>query len=202
MDRESASSDRKTSGDSALIESFLAGDERAFDLLVNRYKHRVFNICFRMLGDYEEANDCAQETFIKVFRALKGFRFESSFSTWLYRIAVNTCKNKLSSLKYRFNRMMVRLDKPTRNGNAGGGIEIQSKGTNPHNAVERRERELLIQRAMDSLPKEQKMVVVLRDVEGLSYEEVERATGLARGTVKSKLSRAREKLREKLIGKL
>ncbi len=192
----------KMSGDSALIESFLAGDERAFDSLVNRYKNRVFNICFRMIGDYEEANDSAQETFIKVFRALKGFRFESSFSTWLYRIAVNTCKNKLSSLKYRFNRMMVRIDKPARDGDASGSMEIQSNAANPHNSVERRERELLIQRALDSLPKEQKMVVVLRDVEGLSYEEVERVTGLARGTVKSKLSRAREKLREKLKGQL
>jgi RNA polymerase sigma-70 factor (ECF subfamily) len=202
MDRESVPSDKKTNVDSTLIKSFLGGDERAFDSLVNRYKNKVFNICFRMLGDYEEADDSAQETFIKVFRALKGFRFESSFSTWLYRIAVNTCKNKLSSLKYRFNRMMVRLDKPARNGNAGVGIEVQSKGAAPHNSIERRERELLIQRALDSLPKEQKMVVVLRDVEGLSYEEVARVTGLARGTVKSKLSRARDKLREKLKGQL
>jgi RNA polymerase sigma-70 factor (ECF subfamily) len=200
MDRESAPFDKKMGGDSALIESFLAGDERAFDLLVNRYKNKVFNICFRMLGDYEEANDSAQETFIKVFRTLKGFRFRSSFSTWLYRITVNTCKNKLSSLKYRFNRMMVRLDKP--NPKTGGSIEVQSKGTNPHNSLERRERELFIQRALDSLPKEQKMVVVLRDVEGLSYEEVARVTGLARGTVKSKLSRARDRLREKLKGQL
>jgi RNA polymerase sigma-70 factor (ECF subfamily) len=172
MDRESVPSDKKTNVDSTLIKSFLGGDERAFDSLVNRYKNKVFNICFRMLGDYEEADDSAQETFIKVFRALKGFRFESSFSTWLYRIAVNTSKNKLSSLKYRFNRMMVRLDKPAHNENAGGGIEVQSKGAAPHNSIERRERELLIQRALDSLPKEQKMVVVLRDVEGLSYEEV------------------------------
>ena len=84
--------------DAALIRAFQAGNRSAFDQLVVKYKDRLFNLCFWVLGDYHDANDSAQETFIKVFRSLKGFRFESAFSTWLYRIAINTCKNKLKSL--------------------------------------------------------------------------------------------------------
>jgi len=97
--------------DTVSIKSFLAGDKKTFDKLVLKYQDRVFNLCYRFLGDYEEANDSAQETFIKVYNSLKNFRFESAFSTWLYRIAVNTCKNKLSSLKFRLNQRMVRLDR-------------------------------------------------------------------------------------------
>ena len=83
--------------DALLVRAFNSGEKPAFDKLVLKYKDKVFNICYRFLNDYEEANDCAQETFVKIYRSLKNFRFESSFSTWLYRIAVNTCKNKITS---------------------------------------------------------------------------------------------------------
>ncbi len=83
-----------------------------FDRLVLKYKDKVFNLCFRINGDYDEANDCSQETFIKVFNNLANFKFRSSFSTWLYRIAVNTCKNNISSLTYRMKKKMTSLDNP------------------------------------------------------------------------------------------
>ena len=90
---------KKTNND--LVKSFHEGNERSFDELVLRYQDMVFRVCYRFIGNYEEANDCAQDTFVKVYKALGSFRFSSSFSTWLYRIAVNTCKNTLSSTRFR-----------------------------------------------------------------------------------------------------
>ena len=182
--------------DNELITSFNAGSKRAFDSLVLKYQDRIFNLCYRFLGDHEEADDSAQETFIKVYRSLKKFRFESEFSTWLYRIAVNTCKNKLSSQKYRRDRRMVRLDNGRER--AAHINTISDKTGSPENNLEKKEREILIQKAIKSLPDDFKSVVVLRDVEGLSYEMTARITGYNIGTVKSKLSRARERLRKKL----
>ena len=97
---------------SALVKAFQAGKKAAFDDLVIRHKDRLFNLCYWFLGDYHEANDSAQETFIKAYRSLKRFRCESAFSTWLYRIAVNTCKNRFKSSEYRQKKRTVSLDNP------------------------------------------------------------------------------------------
>lgn len=170
-----------------------------FDGLVLEYKDKVFNLCFRFLGDYDEADDCAQETFVKVFRSLKDFRGESAVSTWIYRIAVNTCKNRVASAQYRRNKTLIRLDesKKTDEGDEHK-VEIGDERLSPAKEIEMKEKCELIQRAIDSLPDDQRSVVILRDIEGLSYEEISEATGYNLGTVKSKLSRARQELREKL----
>jgi RNA polymerase sigma-70 factor (ECF subfamily) len=184
--------------DEGLVREFLRGKQRSFDSLVMRYQDRVFNMCYRILGDYDEADDCAQDIFLKVFRSLSRFRFESKFSTWLYRITVNGCKNRLASATRRRNRCMVRL-----NGDPAveaPGIEIRDNGSSPSKAFERKEREHLIQRAIQSLPDSQRVVVVLRDIEGLPYGEISKLSGMNPGTVKSKLARARRKLRKKLKG--
>ena len=186
--------------DTALLKAFQVGEKDAFDKLVLKHKNRVFGLCYRILGDYEEANDCAQETFVKVYRSLERFRFDSTFSTWLYRIAVNTCKNKLKSTQYRRSKKMVRLDNPGNQEEGGHPVQVRDKSLSPAGELERKEIHVLIQKAIDSLPEEQKTVVVLRDIEGMSYEEIARIGGYNLGTVKSKLARAREKLREKLIG--
>jgi len=102
MNEETIKDKKCLQEDSVIIKAFLAETPGAFDKLVLKYQDMIFNVCYRILGDYEDADDCAQETFIKVYRSLKSFRFESGFSTWIYRIAVNTCKNKLSSMKYRY----------------------------------------------------------------------------------------------------
>ena len=186
--------------DRELVLRFLAGETGAFDPLVLRHQDRVMNICYRILGDYEEARDCAQETFIKVYRSLKSFKGKSVFSTWLYRIAVNTCKNRLSSSAYRRRKKMLTL------GAAGNGrddprrVDPPNGSPTPPERAENREVERLVQTAIDGLDADHKTVVVLRDIEGLSYEEVSRATGFPVGTVKSKLARAREKLKSKLRG--
>jgi RNA polymerase sigma-70 factor (ECF subfamily) len=184
--------------DAALIRDFCEGDKAAFDSLVLKHKDRLFNLCYRLIGDYEEANDSAQETFIKVYGSLKKFRLESAFSTWLYRIAVNTCKNKLKSSAFRQKRKMVPLENPISAKFSRPSREIQDESQSPAMALEKKEKMRMIQEAIDALPAEQKEVVTLRDIEGFSYEEVAEITGFNLGTVKSRLARARQDLRKKL----
>jgi RNA polymerase sigma-70 factor (ECF subfamily) len=184
--------------DAVLIRAFQGGDKAAFDELVLKHQHKLFNLCYRVLGDYQEANDSAQETFIKVYRSLKKFRFESAFSTWLYRIAVNTSKNKLKSAEYRQKKKMVPLDNPASVHNSSPAIGIQDEAHSPAMELEKKERMRVIQEAINALPPEQKVVVTLRDIEGLSYEEIVAITGVNPGTVKSRLARARLDLRKKL----
>ncbi len=184
--------------DKVLVEDFHAEDAVAFDKLVLKYQDMIFNLCYRLIGDYDEAHDCAQETFIKVYRNLNRFKFKSSFSTWIYRIAVNTCKNYLASSAIRMKRKMIRIDNPGRPGDGMQSIDIHDRSSNPAILFERREKERDIQRAIESLPRNQRILVVLRDIEGRTYEEIVTITGLKSGTVKSKLSRARQNLRERL----
>jgi RNA polymerase sigma-70 factor (ECF subfamily) len=186
--------------DVVLVKDFQAGNRASFDELVLRHKDRVFNVCYKFLGDYQDANDSAQETFVKVYRSLRRFRFEATFSTWLYRIAVNTCKNKLTSSEHRYRKKMVRLDNPGEAEGTAHVIEIRDENQSPLIELERKERLSLIQKAIESLPIEQKTVVVLRDIEGVSYEDIAHITGERLGTVKSRLARARLELREKLRG--
>jgi RNA polymerase sigma-70 factor, ECF subfamily len=186
--------------DADLVSLFQSGNTRAFDQLVLRHKDRIFNLCYRLLGDHQEAYDTAQEIFIKAYKNLKSFRGEASFFTWLYLIAVNTCKNRLKSLEYRYRRKKVSLQNPFNTEDEDKESEIEDDSESPLLLLEKKERMELIQGAIDSLPAEQKMVVVLRDIEGLSYDEIIKITGHRLGTVKSKLSRARLFLREKMRG--
>lgn len=199
MNREIAKEPGLPPEDAALVRAFQAGNKASFDELVLRYKDRLFNLCFRFLGDYQEANDSAQEVFVKIYRSLKRFRLESAFSTWLYRIAVNTCKNKLRSSEYRRKKKMVHLDNPGTVEGKTHVLEMRDDTQSPLLELERKERLNLIRRAIDSLPPAQKMVVVLRDLEELSYEDIANITGYSLGTVKSRLSRARLDLRKKLV---
>jgi len=184
--------------DERLVRSFLEGNDSAFDRIVLIHKKFVFNLCYRLLGDYDDADDCAQEVFIKIHRTLKGFRFESSFRTWLYRVAVNTCKNRIKSLEHRIGMRKVRLDMSNRSDSER--VDIVDHGQSPADELKRKEIGRLIQDAVAKLPAEQRLVVVLRDMNGRSYEEIAEITGLRLGTVKSKLSRARLRLRQLLEG--
>jgi RNA polymerase sigma-70 factor (ECF subfamily) len=182
------------------IRSVLNNDRSAFDKLVRRYQDKVFNLCFRMMGDYEEGRDCAQETFVRAYRALKDFRFEASFSTWILTIAVNICRNRLKSLEHRYRRSMLRIDSFLDGTEGSSSIEIEDPAPNALAQLTKKEQDQLLQKAIDELPHDAKIVTVLRDIEGLSYEEIVRITGYNPGTVKSKLARAREHLRQKLKG--
>jgi RNA polymerase sigma-70 factor (ECF subfamily) len=190
----------RSGDDTALVRAFQRGERTAFDEIVIKHKDRLFNLCYGFLGDYQEANDTAQDVFIKVYRSLKGFRLESTFSTWLYRIAVNTCRNRLNSRDYRGRRSTVSLDNPGAPEGTHAAMEIEDESPSPMTALESKERWMLIRKAMSSLPPDQKTVVMLRDVEGLSYDEIVEVTGFNLGTVKSRLARARFELRTRLKG--
>jgi RNA polymerase sigma-70 factor, ECF subfamily len=184
--------------DSGLVRAFQNGDRSSFDQIVLRHKDKVFSLCYWLLGDYQEANDSAQITFIKVFRSLNRFRFESALSTWLYRIAVNTCKNRITSTAYKQKSRTISLDNPGHDPGEARPLDLEDDAPSPLTRLEEMERRRIIREAIDSLPVEHREVVTLRDIQGLSYEEVAVITGVQLGTVKSRLSRARQELKERL----
>jgi RNA polymerase sigma-70 factor (ECF subfamily) len=184
-----------------LVELFLAGDEKAFDEMVTRHQDAVYTLCVRIVGNHEDAGDCAQDVFIKVYRKVKDFRFKSSLATWIYRIAVNTCRNHLASAGRRASDRTLSLDNGPAPGTVSGNYAPDSS-FDPEVQFERRELEAIIMDSINALPGIQKELVVLRDMEGKSYEDIALITGLKGGTIKSKLARARQKLRERLEGKI
>jgi RNA polymerase sigma-70 factor, ECF subfamily len=169
-----------------LLARLRAGDPRAFEELVTTYQHRVFGVALRMLGSRAEAEEIAQEAFLRAHRAVVSFRGDARLGTWLYGIASRLCLNRLSSP----DRRMARGDA------ALAGVPA----TTPDAAaeVERAELDAALRTAIEELPNEQRLVLVLRDVEGLSYEEIADALALVPGTVRSRLHRARMQLKEKL----
>lgn len=181
----------------SLLRRLRERDERAFRELVEGHRDRVYNITYRMLGNRAEAEDVAQEVFIAVFKTIDSFREESKFSTWLYRVTVNHCKNRIKYLARRHDRDKDELDE-----NAGGvnGATLGTpvRAAQPDRALEGVQMEQLLQQAIESLDDDHRVVVVLRDVEDLSIEEICDITGLPDGTVKSRLHRARLALRKKL----
>ncbi|MDB4958337.1 MAG: polymerase, sigma-24 subunit, subfamily [Myxococcales bacterium] len=179
----------------SLLRRLRDRDERAFRELLDIERDRVFNITFRMLGNRAEAEDVAQEVFITVFKTIETFREESKFSTWLYRVTVNTCKNRIKYLARRYNRDHDELDESSNGANGQIGAPPPSA---PDQALESAQMEKLMQAAIDDLPDDHRIVVILRDVEDLSIEEICEITGLPDGTVKSRLHRARLQLRKKL----
>jgi RNA polymerase sigma-70 factor, ECF subfamily len=182
--------------DTLLVKASIHGDRTAFDRLVLKHKDRVFGLCYWLLGDYQEADEAAQEIFVRAFRSLGKFRFESAFTTWLFRIGVNFCRNRNGSREYREKRKTVSLDRnPSEQGLA---LQVEDESPSPDARMEERERNRIIRGAVETLPEDQKTVVTLRDIEGLGYEEIARITGLNLGTVKSRISRARLTLKEKL----
>jgi RNA polymerase sigma-70 factor (ECF subfamily) len=188
--------------DTVLIRAVQAGDMAAFDELVLKHKDRLFNLVYWSVGDYQDANDCAQEIFIKVFKSIKKFRFESAFSTWLYRIAINTCKNRIKSSSYRWKKKTVSLETANSSKNGNPFSDIVNGAPTPVKALEKKERTMRIQNAINSLPEEQNRVVVLRDIQGLSYQDISDITGLNLGTVKSRLARGRLELKNRLKGRI
>ena len=179
----------------SLLRRLRDRDERAFRELLEGHRDRVYNITFRMLGNRAEAEDVAQEVFITVFKTIETFREESKFSTWLYRVTVNHCKNRIKYLARRHDRDRDELDESSNGHNGAIGSPAPAS---PDRALEGAQMEKLLQEAIGSLDEEHRVVVVLRDVEDLSIEEICKITDLPDGTVKSRLHRARLALRKKL----
>jgi RNA polymerase sigma-70 factor (ECF subfamily) len=181
----------------SLLRRLRDRDERAFRELLETHRDRVFNITFRMLGNRHEAEDVAQEVFITVFKTIDTFREESKFSTWLYRVTVNQCKNRIKYLARRHDKHRDELDDSTNTDGVNGAIAAPPPRA-PDSALESQQTEKLLQAAIEELDDDQRIVVILRDVEDLSIEEICKITDLPDGTVKSRLHRARLQLRKKL----
>lgn len=175
--------------DLELVSRARGGDVAAFTELVRRYETRIWNLAYRLVSNADDAADVAQETFLAAFEGLKRFRAESSFYTWLYRIAVNR------ALAHRAARA------GRRDAAAGDGAALETAadgGAGPEASAAARERSAAIDTAIRRLPEDFRAVVVLKDVEGLEYEEIAEALGIALGTVKSRLHRGRMILRDAL----
>jgi RNA polymerase sigma-70 factor (ECF subfamily) len=186
-----------TEPERTLLRRLRDRDERAFRELLETHRDRVYNITYRMLGNRAEAEDLAQEVFITVFKTIDTFREESKFSTWLYRVTVNHCKNRIKYLARRHDRDRDELDETSQQTN--GAIAGSAPRTpQPDRALEGAQMEVILQKAIEGLDDDHRVVVVLRDVEDLSIEEICEITGLPDGTVKSRLHRARLALRKKL----
>lgn len=180
-----------------LLERLKRRDERAFNELVHLYQGKVFHLVFRMLGDRAEAEDLAQEVFVTVFKSIDGFRGDSKLSTWLYRVATNHAKNRLKYLGRRARGQKQELTELSeREVLESASMATSAKVDRPDEALLGKEAESIVQAALAKLDEDHRTLVVLRDVENLSYEEIQRITGLPEGTVKSRLHRARLALKE------
>ena len=185
------------------IERLVARDERAFNELVQAYEQRVFRLLLRMLGRRDEAEDMAQEVFVQVFKAIGTFRGDSRLGTWIYRIAVNLCKNRMKYLSRRHSGEQDELEPAAERLplSEGKGVTL-GETSRPDDMVEGFQLEQVVQACIAELDPDFREVLVLRDVEDLTYEELCEVTGLAEGTVKSRLHRARGMLKAAVGRKL
>ena len=183
------------SSERALVQQAKAGDRDAFAVLVTAYESKIYNLALRYLGNREDAMDASQEVFLRVFRFLPGFQEESGFSTWIYRIGVNVCKDMLTKRSRRNEQSIEIGDEEEESRTA----EIADQRYDPEQMMENRELKAVLADAISELPEQQREMIVLRDIQGLSYEEIATVLSLEAGTVKSRLSRARENLRKKLL---
>ncbi|MCG8417906.1 MAG: sigma-70 family RNA polymerase sigma factor [Proteobacteria bacterium] len=173
-------------------------DEKAFRDMVERYRDQVYNTTYRMLGNREEAEDLAQEVFITVFKSIDSFRGESKFSTWLYRITVNHCKNRIKYLARRHDRDQREYDENVTRDGAEAALTAPARPRSPDRQLEGVEMEQILQRCIAELDDDHRILIVLRDIQDLSYEEIGTITSLPEGTVKSRLHRGRMALRKKM----
>jgi RNA polymerase sigma-70 factor (ECF subfamily) len=186
--------------DQVLVERTVAGDQRAYELLVIKYQRRIERLIGRMVRDTDLVQDIAQETFIRAYRALAQFRGEAQFYTWLYRIAVNTAKKALVDLK----RDPVVSESALRGG--GGDDDDETSGVEnelttaetPETVLAAKEIAAAVNSAMEALPEELRQAVTLREIEGLSYEEIADVMNCPIGTVRSRIFRAREAISAKV----
>ena len=179
-----------------IIEQCKAGDEKAFAEIVLNYQKKVFNIAYRMLGNKEEAKDLAQEVFLSVFEAIKDLREEVKFESWLTQITLNHCRNRWKYLKRRHYFNSDSLNDPIETEDGEMERPVYSPFDNPEILCEKKMIQEFVQRGLLKLNEDQREMVVLRDLQGYSYEEIGKLFSLPVGTIKSRLHRARMDLKE------
>lgn len=177
-----------------MIAAAKAGDERQFELLIEQCKTRAYNIALRYLHNEEDAMDALQESFIKIYRHLGSFKEGSKFDTWVYRIVVNTCNDMLRKNNAAMTESMIRSDEEDEY-----TLELPDPEPGPQEALLRKEQAAQILEALAQLKPDQKEVIVLRDIQGFSYEEISEMLDCSMGTIKSRINRARNRLREILL---
>lgn len=180
--------------DQLLIERSKRGDRQAFEELVKLYETKVYNVAYRVMGNHADACDLAQEAFIKIYQALPGFRGDASFNTWLYHITVNVCRDEL---RRRQRRQVVYIDETS-----GNGPSVLETADNPvptpEEELERSQTKELVQECLNQLSDDYRMILVMREMQDLSYDEIAKILDCSLGTVKSRLSRARQAFKEKI----
>lgn len=180
--------------DSILVNQSKSGDLDSFDELVKRYEGKVYTIAFRFTGNHADASDLAQEAFIKAYKGLKSFRGDASFATWLYKIVSNVCRDELRRQQRQKN---VSLDDLVIH--PGNAQYLESTEQSPEEYIEKNEIQHLVQQQLNNLPEEQRLILVMREIQGLTYDEIAIALDCNLGTVKSRLNRARQSLKQNVL---
>ncbi len=188
----------KTASDHELLDRCRAGDEEAFDDLVRRHQQRAFNVAFQVLRDREDATEVAQDAFVRIYRSVDNFRGECEFTTWLHQIVVNLARNRYRWWKRRGRQSSVSLDSPVEMGEGAVPMQLAASGDAPDVETVKAEFVELLSRRMEELPRKLCEVLVLRNVENLSYEQIAVVLDCSIGTVKSRIARAREALRQRM----
>jgi RNA polymerase sigma-70 factor, ECF subfamily len=175
-------------GDAECVKRVQRGDTESFEILVRRHQHTTFNLIYRFLGDYDETTETAQEVFLSAFQSIQQFRADATFSTWLYRIAFNHASSRRKSLKSKLQRQVALEEDAV----------LIDCGDNPEISAERKEIQRCVQQALSSLDGDDAQIILLRDLQDVSYEDIARSLDVPMGTVKSRLHRARQALRTSL----
>lgn len=184
--------------DEDLVARSKNGDIKAFEELVCRYERKIYTVAYRMMGNYDDANDLAQEAFLRAFQSIGGFRQESSFLTWLSRIVTNVCRDEL---RKRYRISVESLDQEVCLGDIEIKKQIAASEPGPDEIYEKIELQQELQEIMATLSPEFRLALVLRDVQGFTYEEIAEQLECSLGTVKSRISRARNYMKEKLLSR-
>lgn len=178
--------------ESSLIKRAIQGDNDAFESLMSAYERKIYGLCLRMMGNRQDGEDAAQEAMVRIWQKLPQYRGEAAFSTWVYRVTASACTDAIRKRSLRAQPSLEAMREE--------GFEPQDGAPTPQQAVENSERREAMQRAIAGVPEQMRSVFLLRDVHGLSVEETARALNVSSGTVKSRLSRAREKIAAVLRG--
>lgn len=189
--------------DESLVMQAKKGDERAMNTLITKYQNFVFNLAYRHLNDFDEAKECSQEIFISLFKGIRSFQMRSSFKTWLYRVAVNRAIHEYHRRKKHSKVLYLReVRNPGKNEISDQKeYDIPDRSHVPYNEMEKKERFEILQKAIAGIKDIYKTPLILRDLEGMSYEDISEVLEIDIGTVKSRISRGRESLRSILFKK-
>jgi RNA polymerase sigma-70 factor (ECF subfamily) len=196
------SSEPRVTVEAQFIERLRAGEAAAFDRLVQERSSDVYALLYRLTEDAEEARDLTQETFLRIFQSIDRFRGDADLKTWIYRIAINQARNRWRWWRRRRRDVTISLDAAGERDEQPLSARLRAASDSPEQETLTREREMHLRRALQSLGRSYREVVVLRDVEGLSYEEIAVTLEISIGTVKSRLSRGRQELRRKMESSL